>query len=452
MNDLRWRSWGPFQRAAEPIFVLNRHRRIVFVNRAWEQLTGLPLAEARQITCRPRRHVPDAWEELLGQLLRPPDEVLDGQPAHARKQVPRFDPARRLWNIDFLPFRGDDGLLFVIGRITTGAALAAAGPAALSEAALALRDAVLRRHGLGALASELPALRRVIEQVRLAARVRVPALIVGERGTGKQWLARTIHALGDDRRQPFVALDCARLPPAAIIGILFGEGELARAPDAGTLYLREPSRLPREFQQRLAELLAANDEAHGPRLLAGLCRGPDEEVRAGRLLDELAARLGTLTIDLPPLRERREDLPRLVESLLERAGVAVGRKVTALTPAAWEVVRAYPWPGNVAELYAVLVGACGRAAGERIDAPDLPLYLRLGPKPADTEERPLPLKELLEAAERRLIELALRRAGGNKSRAAALLAVWRPLLLRRMSALGIADPTPPRKRSAKGEK
>src|SRR5262249_56892196 len=102
---------------------------------------------------------------------------------------------------------------------------------------------------------------------------------------------------------------------------------------------------------------------------------------------------------------------------------------------------------GVGELYAVLVGACGRAAGERIDAPDLPLYLRLGPKPAAAEERPLPLKELLEGAERRLIELALRRAGGNKSRAAALLAVWRPLLLRRMSALGVPDPTPKLTRS-----
>src|SRR5207244_1469987 len=189
------------------------------------------------------------------------------------------------------------------------------------------------------------------------------------------------------------------------------------------------------FQQRLAALLAAADEARGPRLLAGLCRGPDEEIRAGRLLDELASRLATLTIGLPPLRERREDLPRLVEGLLERAGAAAGRKVTALAPGAWEVVRSYPWPGNIAELYAVFVGACGRAAGERIDAPDLPLYLRLGSKPAAAEERPLPLKELLEGAERRLIELALRRAGGNKSRAAALLAVWRPLLLRRMSAL-----------------
>src|SRR5262249_23256363 len=93
---------------------------------------------------------------------------------------------------------------------------------------------------------------------------------------------------------------------------------------------------------------------------------------------------------------------------------------------------------------------CARAAGERIDPGDLPLYLRLGPKPAAEAERPLPLKELLEGAERRLIGLALRRAGGNKSRAAELLAVWRPLLPRRMSALGIDDPTPRRKRANPG--
>jgi transcriptional regulator with AAA-type ATPase domain len=450
MNDLRWRSWAPFQRASEPIFVLNRYRRIVFVNRAWEQLTGLPLAEARQITCRPRRHASDVWEELLGQLLRPPDEVLDGEPGHTRKMVPRFDPARRAWDIDFLPFRSDDGLLLILGRITTSAALAAAGPVALPESTLALRDLVLRRHALAALASDLPAMRRVSDQVRLAARVRVPVLLVGDRGTGKQWVARTIHALGGNPRRPFVALDCACLPPAALAGVLFGEGEYAEIRDIGTLYLREPSRLPRELQQRLATVLASAEEQRGPRILAALTLSPDDEVRAGRLLDELASRLGTLTIALPLLRERLEDVPRLVEGLLERAAAAADRPVTALTPAAWELLRAYSWPGNITELYAVLVGACGRAAGERIDASDLPLFLRLGSaRPA--VDRPLVLKELLEVAERRLIELALRRAGGNKSRAAELLAVWRPLLLRRMSALGVADPTPRRKPSAEPE-
>jgi DNA-binding NtrC family response regulator len=443
MSDIRWRTWLPFQRTAEPIFVLNRFRRVVFVNRAWERLTGVPLADARQITCRPRRSTSDAWEELLGQLLRPPDEVLEGRAGRSRQRVPRFDPARCCWDIDFLPFRDEGGVLFILGRITLGAA-AAASPTAVPEAALALRETVLRRHGIEALSSELSAMRQVADQVRLAARVRVPVLIVGERGSGKEWLARTIHALGGDRGRPFVALDCARLPPAALAGVLFGDGELAQAADAGTLYLRQPSRLPREMQQRLGALLASAEEGRGPRYLAGLCCDPDEEVRAGRLLDELASRLGTLTIRVPPLRERREDLPRLVESLLERASAASGRRVTALTAAAWEVVRAYPWPGNLAELYAVVASAAARAAGERIDAPNLPLFLRLAPKPV-AEERPLPLKELLEGAERRLIELALRRAGGNKSRAAELLAVWRPLLLRRMAALGIDDPTPRRK-------
>src|SRR5437763_10081857 len=114
------------------------------------------------------------------------------------------------------------------------------------------------------------------------------------------------------------------------------------------------------------------------------------------------------------------------------------------------MLRAYDWPGNLAELYAVLVGASAHAGSERIDVADLPLYLRLGAK-QPTPERTLPLKELLEGAERRLIELALRRTGGNNSRAAELLAIWRPLLLRRMSALGIPDPTPPRKRSSSVE-
>jgi len=450
MSDIRWRTWDPFQRTSEPIFVLNRFRRIVFVNRAWERLTGIPLAEARQIDCRPHRPVLEQWESLLGQILRPPEEVLEGRAGHVRRQVPRFDPARRWWEIDFLPFRDEERMLFIIGCIRPTPAPTTASTAAVPEKALALRETVLSRYGIESIASELPALRRVADQVRLAARVRVPVLFVGERGTGKQWLARTVHALSPDRQKPFIALDCAHLTSAALAGILFGEGELAQAGDAGTIYLREPSRLPREMQQRLTALLASGEERSGPRLLAGLRCDPDEEVQAGRLIEELASQLATLTIRVPPLRQRREDLLHLVPRLLERAGSATGRNVTLLTPSAWEVLRAYDWPGNLAELYAVLVGACGRASSERIDTADLPLYLRLGAKPL-APDRKLPLKELLEGAERRLIELALRRAGGNKSRAAELLAVWRPLLLRRMSALGIPDPTPPRKRSSSEE-
>jgi DNA-binding NtrC family response regulator len=168
---------------------------------------------------------------------------------------------------------------------------------------------------------------------------------------------------------------------------------------------------------------------------------------------DLHAALGTVLIALPPLRARRGELPVLVERLLERARAgddAAGESpgstrrhatVLGLTPAAREVIERYPWPGNLRELYTVLTGARLRAHGERIDAADLPAYVRLAVRleeiPGPAPERPLPLDHLLEQAERRLIALALRLARGNRSRAAELLSIWRPRLQRRMEALGL---------------
>jgi DNA-binding NtrC family response regulator len=178
-------------------------------------------------------------------------------------------------------------------------------------------------------------------------------------------------------------------------------------------------------------------------VIAGCSTDPAAEVRAGRLLEELRCALSTLVIDVPPLRQRLADLPRLVERLLEQILAADERRLQGLTPAAWDCLRAYPWPGNLRELRAALVGARAHAAGERIDVADLPAYLRLGASlgqtPGPAAERPLPLAQVLEQVERRLIQLALERARGNKSRAAELLSVWRPRLLRRMQALGLSS-------------
>jgi DNA-binding NtrC family response regulator len=276
-------------------------------------------------------------------------------------------------------------------------------------------------------------------------------LLVGEPGTGKQTLARALHYQGPRREAAFAALDCARLPPAAVAAVLFEGGGTVAIPSRrgvlGAVYLKEPSRLPRDLQLRLCEWLTAAGERRGVsppvRVLAGCAAPPAEEVRAGRLLEELACALGTLVIEVPPLRERREDLPGLVERLLHRAGSGSEVRVSGLTPEAWEVVRAYPWPGNLRELYAALRTARGRAYGERIAAADLPAPIRqavlLEQTPGRPAERKLPLDQLLEQAERRLIELALRRARGHKTRAAEILSIWRQRLTRRMEALGIAD-------------
>ncbi len=146
---------------------------------------------------------------------------------------------------------------------------------------------------------------------------------------------------------------------------------------------------------------------------------------------------------MPPLRERQADLPSLVEGMLERACSGREARVTSLSADAWTLVRGHNWPGNLRELYAVLRDACGRASSNQLRAADLPAELRRAvereqrtPQPA---ERPLPLEQLLEEAERRLILLALRRTRGHKARAARLLSIPRPRLWRRMVKLGIVD-------------
>jgi DNA-binding NtrC family response regulator len=148
-------------------------------------------------------------------------------------------------------------------------------------------------------------------------------------------------------------------------------------------------------------------------------------------------------IHLPALRDRAAEIPDLANRVLEQLS-SDGESLRAkLTPAALEILQAYSWPGNWRELRQVLAAALIHHQGDHIDATDLPAYLRLavkmGPAAAEDSERSLPLDTLLEQAERRLILHALKLAAGNKTRAAEILTIWRPRLLRRMEALGIDD-------------
>jgi DNA-binding NtrC family response regulator len=439
-QEFRWQAL--FQRSGEPLFVLDRHRRLLFANRAWVALTGLLLAEVRGRVCT-RRRVPAApthWDEVA-RALAPPVPVWHGPPARLRRRV-----ADSTWDVDFFPLRLDDNPLCVLGKITVVAG-APSGPAALPEKLAALRESAAQRYRLNALESTLPACRCIAEQVSLAAGTRAAVLIVGEAGSGKQWLARTIHYQSADREQPFAALDCSRLSAASLAEVLFGDHGLIIHRRAGTVYLKEPAGLPRDLQARLVEAIEEQAE-RTPRIVAGSRSDLTQEVSSLRFLDELRSRLATLVIELPSLRQRQADLPRLAEKMLERCQAAGGPR-GELTPEAWNLVRAYPWPGNLRELYAVLSGARTHSAEGRIDAADLPAFMRLAidlSKPPETAaERSLPLKQLLEQVERRLIQQALRTTRGHKTRAAERLSIWRQLLVRRMEALGIAEPETGRK-------
>lgn len=430
LQGFRWQAY--FQRAEEALFLLDRRGRILFVNPTWETLTGVPAWQARGLLVQRKKATPGADRtQVLAHLLYPPAEVRKGQAGRVRRPAPGGGAAGRWWDIEFSPLADDHHLTGVLGRIRPVAAV----PASLPEPLLRLRQRLVHRFAIEELAGRSPFWSRVAHQVRLAGRAGIPVLLVGEPGTGKHWLARALHAVGERREGPFYALDCRCLPPQALTPILFSNSR-------GTLYLRDPARLPRDLQARLCERLGADE---GPQVVAGCGSDPAGEIQSGRLLEELYHALAVVTISLPPLRERTDELPRLVEQFLERTNEDGDRRILGLTPEAWEVVRAYRWPGNLTELLAVLREARLRARGDHIGFSDLPAPLRLAVRLAQTgeapPERPLNLDRILQEAERRLILLALRRARGNRSRAAEILGIWRPRLLRRMEALGLTVPS-----------
>src|SRR6266849_3353409 len=155
-TDFRWQAL--FQRAGEPFFILNRRRRILFVNRAWEELTGLSAAEARGLACLRRPPEPqDPWDVVIRAACCPPPEVLHGKPGRTRRLVPRADTTPRWWDVEFLPLQDTGGLLCVLGKITPLAPNETASRPPLPEKLVTLRMRTAQRYGLEQLASNLPA-------------------------------------------------------------------------------------------------------------------------------------------------------------------------------------------------------------------------------------------------------------------------------------------------------
>ncbi|HTU90621.1 MAG TPA: helix-turn-helix domain-containing protein [Gemmataceae bacterium] len=457
-KDFRWQAF--FQHCAEPLFVLDRRGRLLFVNRAWETLTGMAKEEAHVLVCRRPRPVSvnDPLEEILAHALTPPPEVRRGASGRIRRLLPGIPahPSRdrkgagtesaAWWEVEFLPLlqEGEQGGYLIVGRIRPVHTVEKVRDTPLSEKLVNLRQRRIEHFGLDAWASSLPGVRRLREQVQLASQVATPVLLVGGAGTGKQTLARTIHYLSERREGAFAVLDCRYLPPAAVSDLLFGHHGL------GAVYLREPGYLPRDVQLLLCERMRrplpdgrGSEGAMTPRIFAGCGMPPALAVGPGRMLDELACALGVLMLDVPPLRDRLADLPFLVERMLPRACAGRELRVTSLSSDAWAILHNYSWPGNLRELYNALRSACAHCRSEQLRAADMPAELRRAVQREQTPPRPadksLPLEHLLEEAERRLIQLALQRAGGRKARAARLLGIPRPRLWRRMVKLGIAD-------------
>jgi DNA-binding NtrC family response regulator len=444
-----------WQRAREPIFWLDPTLKLVWVNRAWEELTGHASESVVGLTCQ--AHAPTrAGDPIdLAASFHPPPEAMAGRPAGTPTLIYHAG-GEPLWRrLEFWPFRDEDdrllGLLGTVRRPDAPPSVPDSEGHRLHVELLEIRRRLQQRYGLDGLIGSGPAHRRLLEQVRLAAGSAVPVLIVGERGTGKRHVARTIHLQRAGRQRPLIAFDCEALSAETLEHELFGATDPDEAEaigrrsrlalsDDSTLLLDEVLSLPRDLQTRLVDSLDAR-----VRLLATTTVEPDAALKDERLRPELYFALTTLVIRTAPLRDRRDELPALAQHFLERANERGGPQRIGFAPEAIAVLLEYDWPGNLSELARVVDHAVARPRGQArpIAADDLPATIRgsLGgaynPPAAPCSIKPL--DQLLTEVERRLIETAMRQARSNKSRAAEILGISRPRLYRRIKELNLPD-------------
>ena len=306
------------------------------------------------------------------------------------------------------------------------------------------------------------AMRQLREQVAMAAPTNGRVLIYGENGTGKELVARTVHALSRRRNGPFVEVNCAAIPEELIESELFGHvrgaftGAVAdrrgkfEAADGGTIFLDEIGDMSIKTQAKVLRVLQEQTmEAVGgtstirvdARVLAATNKELQAEIRAGRFREDLYFRLNVIPVFVPPLRDRQEDIPLLADHFMAEFAREYGRRIKGFEPAAVAAIRDYAWPGNVRELRNVIERLMIMVPGDRISAADLgfldPGVLNRPGPPAPSAER-LSLHEARDNFERDLILRTLAEQQGNMSRTAEVLGVERSNLYRKMKTFGIA--------------
>jgi DNA-binding NtrC family response regulator len=341
--------------------------------------------------------------------------------------------AMRLGAYDFIakPWKNAE-LLEVVAK--------AAEKKALRRENSALKEVITRRDGLPTIVGSSGAVKDVLAVIARVAASESPVLIHGESGTGKELIARTIHLRSSRATRPFVSINCGALPDTLLETELFGHRKgafsgavtsrvgLFEAANGGTLFLDEIGEMSPAMQVRLLRTLDSGEVRRvgeersfhvDVRIVAATAKELTREASEGRFRWDLFYRVSTVVVDVPALRQRREDIPQLVQHFLAPAR----SKTLAFARDALERLVSYDWPGNVRELRNVIERLQILHEGSEVRASDLPVELRRAPERADAPDEREPALVPLAQVERRHVERVLAATGWNKARAARVLEV-----------------------------
>jgi two-component system, NtrC family, response regulator PilR len=334
----------------------------------------------------------------------------------------------------------------------------------LARENVALRDEIKGRYKLERLLGKSPPMQRVFDVLRKVAATRTSVLLIGESGTGKELAARALHELSPRTGHSFVAVNCGAIPESLLESELFGHLKgaftgatadkqgLFDAAHNGTLLLDEVAELPVSMQVKLLRVLqerkvkpvgGISERELDVRIVAATNRDLETEVEKGTFRQDLYYRLNVIQVRLPPLRERREDLPLLVDHFIRKFSAEHGRNVVGAAPEAMSALTAYHFPGNVRELENMIERAVTLSTTDWLALDAFPNLVGLQATPASANvvaniaDEGMDLEKHLEEYERTILIRALEKTGGNRTEAARLLRVSFRSMRYRLSKLGI---------------
>ena len=326
----------------------------------------------------------------------------------------------------------------------------------------ALREEIRKEHKFEQLLAKSEAMQAIFRTIAKIADYKTTVLITGESGVGKELVARALHQRSSRKSGPFVAVNCGAIPENLLESELFGHKRgaftdatsdrrgLFEEADGGTLFLDEIGELPVALQVKLLRVLQdetirrlgdTRDIKVDVRIVAATHRDLAAEAKAGRFREDLFYRLNVLNIAIPPLRDRREDIPLLIDHFLARNNARLGTSIRGIEPEARRVLVEYGWPGNVRELENTIERAMVLCEGDRISLQDLPDRVReaCDPVQATLASGELSIKKTTRIIEEQLIRRALQKTKGNRTRAAEILELSHRALLYKIKDYAITD-------------